>query len=163
MKTTAIIPGSFDPITSGHVALVERAATLFDKVVVLVCVNFDKEYLFTTYERATLAKEALSHFDNVRVEEWSGWLYEYLEAHKPCVLVKGIRNEKDLNYEREMAEFNFAKSGVETLFLTASEGTGGISSTLVRQRLVKGESLDDLLSQNAQKLAEKFYTQKIKK
>lgn len=163
MKKTAVIPGSFDPMTLGHASLVKRALDVFDKVVVLVCVNFDKEYLFTTDERVFLAKETLSDLDNVKVEEYSGWLWEWLEDHKPCVVVKGIRDEKDLLYERGMAEFNFEKSGVETLFFVADEENGGISSTVVRQRLESGEALDTLMSQNAQKLAQKFYTQKIKK
>ena len=163
MKTLAVIPGSFDPMTTGHVSLIRRAASVFERVKVLVCINFDKTYMFTSEERLNIAQASLSHLENVEVELYTGWLYEYLEANKPCVLVKGIRNEKDLIYEKDMAEFNFSKCGVETLFLTSEADECDTSSTMARALLCEGKDASGCIPQNAQKLIQKFYAEKRKK
>lgn len=156
----AVIPGSFDPATTGHFDLVKRAAELFDSVTVLVCVNFDKEYIFTHDERLKIAEDAFGEIPNVRVEMHEGWLYEYLEANKPCVLVKGIRNACDYEYERKMAEFNCEKCGVETLYLDAVATEIDTSSTKVRQLLSSCGDWKKFIPQNAQKTVENFYTKK---
>ena len=163
MKELAVIPGSFDPMTTGHVSLISRASALFSEVTVLVCINFDKTYMFEPEERLEIAKASLSHLENVKVELYTGWLYEYLNAHKPCVVVKGVRNEKDFLYEKNMAEFNLEKSGVETVFLTSEKGEEDTSSTMLRTLLADGNFENDLMMQNAQKLIQKFYAEKRKK
>jgi len=163
MKRLAVIPGSFDPMTTGHVSLVERTASLFEGVTVLVCINFDKSYTFTPEERLEIARASLEHLENVKVELYTGWLYEYLESHKPCVLVKGLRNEKDFAYEKAMADFNFEKCGVETLFLSSDKAERDTSSTKVRASLDSETGEISHISQNAQKLIQKFYAEKRKK
>ena len=160
MKTLAIIPGSYDPFTTGHYSLVRRAADIFDEVVVLVCQNFEKTYLFDSAERLEIARDSVADLDNVRVEIHSGWLYDYLNLHKPCVLVKGVRNGEDFIYERKMAEFNFEKSGVETVFLPSEPDETDTSSTKVRALLDSSDDWKSLISQNAQKTIEKFYAGK---
>ena len=160
MKKTAVIPGSFDPITVGHLSLVLRASEVFDKVVLHVCNNFDKEYLFTKEERLEIAKSALRGLDGVSVAAHDSWLYEYLLTHKDSVLVKGVRNEKDLEYEKNMAQFNFEKSGVETLFFMSDDSLSSVSSTDVRERIVQGVEWEKFVPQNAQKIVEKFYAEK---
>ena len=157
---TAVIPGSFDPITTGHYNLVQRAAELFDSVTVLVCVNFDKEYIFTHEQRLKIAEDAFSDLANVRVEMHTGWLYEYLEKNKPCVLVKGIRNSNDYEYEKKQALFNFEKCGVETLYLDAAATETDTSSTKVRDVLASCGDWKKFIPQNAQKTVEKFYAEK---
>ena len=160
MKTTAIIPGSFDPITVGHFSLVSRVAEAFDNVTVLVCHNFDKTYTFSPNERFEIAEKAFEKLPNVKVELYDGWLYEYLTAHKPCVLVKGVRDEKDFVYEKKMADFNFEKSGVETLFMISEPELCDTSSTAVRCLLEQKGDWKRLIPQNAQKIVEKFYAEK---
>ena len=160
MSRVAIIPGSFDPLTTGHYSLVLRASRLFDRVTVLVCQNFEKSYTFTSEERLEIVKAAFSDIPNVTAEIHSGWLYEYLNAHKPCVLVKGVRNERDFTYERDMAYFNFDKSGVETLLLPSEPTENDTSSTKVRALLEQSGDWKALIPQNAQKTVEKFYAGK---
>lgn len=154
---TAIIPGSFDPLTTGHFDLILRAARIFESVTVLVCVNYEKEYTFTHEERVEIARAAFSDFKNINVEMHSGWLYEYVDSHKPCVLVKGIRNSDDYEYEKRQAEFNRSKTMVETLYLDSDLVQKDTSSTKVRELLKSGGDWRKLVPQNAQKTVEKFY------
>ncbi len=160
MKKTAVIPGSFDPITLGHVELVKRAAQVFDRVILLVCINFDKTYLFTHDERAQIAKAAVSGIDNVSVEIYDGWLWEYLISKPDCVLVKGVRCEEDFIYEKKMADFNLEKSGVHTLLFFARDDQETLSSTKVRSMIECGGEWKEFIPQNAQKIVEKFYAEK---
>ncbi len=160
MKRVAVITGSFDPITTGHVELIRRASQLFSSVVVLVCQNFDKKYLFSPCERVALCKAAVGEFENVSVEYHDTWLYEYFDGRSDAVLVKGVRDEKDFLYEREMADFNLEKGGVETLLIFSSKELSHVSSTRVRLLLEKCGEWRDFIPQNAQKLIEKFYAEK---
>ena len=157
---TAVIPGSFDPLTTGHFDLILRASKIFESVTVLVCVNYEKEYTFTHEERVEIARAAFSGFENIKVEMHDSWLYEYLNANKPCVLVKGIRNSTDYEYEKKQAEFNLEKSGVETLYLDSAATECDTSSTRVRQLLSDVGDWKSLIPQNAQKMVEKFYAEK---
>ncbi len=160
MSRVAIIPGSFDPLTTGHYSLVLRASELFDRVIVLVCQNFEKTYTFSSEERLEIVRAGFSDIPNVTAELHSGWLYEYLDSHKPCVLVKGVRNEKDFAYERDMAYFNFDKCGVETLLLPSEPSENDTSSTKVRTLLEQSGDWKAIVPQNAQKTVEKFYAGK---
>lgn len=152
----AIIPGSFDPFTVGHLALVEKAAKMFDSVTVLLCINFDKQTLFTFEERLELLRASVCDIPNVTVDSHSGWLYEYLKHEKDAVLFKGVRNTADFEYEREMADFNRDHSGVDTVFCLAEKDMCEISSTKVRHLLDEGGGWKSLVPQNAQKTLEKF-------
>ena len=153
----AIIAGTFDPITTGHEALIKKASAVFDEVVVLVCQNFDKVTLLTPEQRLELVRLTAEAFPNVRAEEHKGWLYEYLNKSPDSVLFKGIRNSRDLEYEKEMARFNYSHSGVETIFSFADEDNEEISSTLVRSLIKDGGDWKKFIPQNAQKTAEYFY------
>ncbi|MBR2634215.1 MAG: pantetheine-phosphate adenylyltransferase [Clostridia bacterium] len=134
MKRLAVVPGSFDPMTVGHEDLIRRAASLFGSCLVLVMNNREKNYALSLSERFELARLVFEGEENIRVASSEGMLYEYLLSLKEkTVLVKGIRNEKDLAYEQNMARFNFEKSGVETVYLDAREGLCTVSSTLIRQ------------------------------
>ena len=153
----AIIAGTFDPITTGHEALIKKASSIFDEVVVLVCENFDKVTLLNAEQRLELVRLTAEAFPNVRAEEHKGWLYEYLNKSPDSVLFKGIRNSRDLEYEKEMARFNYSHSRVETIFSFADEENEEISSTLVRSLIKDGGDWKSLIPQNAQKTAEYFY------
>ena len=145
MKRIAVCPGSYDPITRGHEDIVRRAAKVFGSCEVVVMDNREKTYRFS-------AEERLEGEENVSVSYYGGMLYEYLSGREDAVLVKGIRNEKDFLYEKEMAAFNYAHCGVETLYLDAKEEYSHLSSTVVREKLEKKEDLSASLSENVVKL-----------
>ena len=128
----AIFPGSFDPVTVGHLSVIKKAADAFDGVTVLLCHNFDKKTLFTFEERLELLYAAVEGIDGVTVDSHTGWLYEYLREQKDAVLFKGVRDTVDFEYERKMADFNFEHSGVSTFFAVSDAEMSGISSTKVR-------------------------------
>ena len=142
----ALVPGSFDPITLGHIAIIESAARLFDSVTVCVMVNEEKKYLFSLQERAELIEKSVSHLENVKVDTWNGWLFEYAEKNGIDAIVKGIRSEKDTAFEILQADFNRDKYPLaQTLLIPAPEGMGEVSSTLVREKALRGEDLSDLV------------------
>ena len=153
----AIFPGSFDPITVGHLSIIKKAAEAFDSVTVLLCHNYDKKTLFTFEERLEILTAAVEGMPNVAVDSHSGWLYDYLKEQQDAVLFKGVRNTVDFEYERKMADFNFEHSGVETFFALSNAEMCDISSTKVRQLLRDGGDWENLIPQNAQKLVKKFY------
>lgn len=152
MKRIAVCPGSFDPITKGHVDVARRAAKLFGACRVVVMNNREKSYLFSLEERFELCKAAFAGEENITVDVYEGMLYDYLATLEEPVLVKGIRNETDFLYERNMARFNFEHSGVETLYLDASEDLATLSSTLVREKIAQKEDLSEDLPLDVIKL-----------
>lgn len=146
----AVIPGSFDPMTTGHINIVERAAELFDKVYVAVMINDTKNYMFTREQRTTIAKLSVAHLSNVEVIFDDGMLWELALRLDACAIVKGIRDYKDYQYEFEMAQYNYKKNpNAQTVFLPCDEGAREISSTAVRERLSRGEDISDVISKNA--------------
>ncbi|MET3943604.1 pantetheine-phosphate adenylyltransferase [Corynebacterium mucifaciens] len=132
--TTAACPGSFDPITNGHLDIVTRASRHFDEVVVLVTGNPTKTSgLFTIDERVELIREATAHLNGVRVDSWGGLLVDYTSAHHITALVKGLRSSLDYEYELPMAQMNRRLTGVDTYFLLTDEKYGYISSSLTKE------------------------------
>ncbi|MDO5031503.1 pantetheine-phosphate adenylyltransferase [Corynebacterium sp.] len=132
MSTHAVCPGSFDPITLGHVDIFHRAAQLFDKVTVLVTANPDKPSgLFSVEERVAFIREAVP--ENINVDWWSGLLVDYTTANNVDTLVKGLRSSLDYEYELPMAQMNRRLSGIDTVFLLTDEKYGYISSSLCKQ------------------------------
>ncbi|WP_306496671.1 pantetheine-phosphate adenylyltransferase [Corynebacterium striatum] len=132
MTTKAVCPGSFDPITLGHVNIINRAAVMFDEVTVLVTANPDKPSgLFSVEERVDFIRET---FDSrIKVDWWSGLLVDYTTAHGIDTLVKGLRSSLDYEYELPMAQMNRRLSGIDTIFLLTDEKYGYISSSLCKQ------------------------------
>ena len=132
---TAIYPGSFDPITKGHLNIIERAAKIFDVVVVCVMVNSDKKNpLFSLEERLRLIDKVIKDLPNVRVETFSGLLAEYAKRHEPAVIVKGLRAVSDFESEFQMALINRKiNPNLDTFFLTASEKYTYLSSSVVKE------------------------------
>lgn len=145
-----IVPGSFDPITLGHVNIIERAAELCDKVFVAVMINSDKEYMFELSERERIARAALASFDNVFVISSSGMLYELCAELCADVIVKGVRNDVDRAYEEKMAAFNKEHyPEAETLLLDADPALIKMSSTFVRELIRNGEPFCDAMPKGA--------------
>ena len=134
MKLTAIYPGTFDPITNGHADIVERAARMFDSVIVAVAGSTGKSTTFSTAERVALAGEALAHVGNVEVASFSGLMTAYAKQRGARVIVRGLRAVSDFEYEFQMASMNRQLYGeAETVFLTPAEHLSYISSSLVRE------------------------------
>lgn len=134
MNTIAIYPGTFDPITNGHVDLVERGVRMFDKLILSVAANPGKKPLFSLEERVALARAALDHIDRVEVRGFDTLLVEYAERVGAQVIIKGLRAVSDFEYEIQMASMNRRlKPSVETIFLTPAEQYAFLSSTIVRE------------------------------
>ena len=133
----AIYPGSFDPITLGHLDIIRRAAACFDKVYVCVMVNCEKKQpMFTPERRLELICHSVAHISNVEVENWSGLLADYVRAKDAHILVKGVRNCADFELENQMARINQGICpGLETLLLPASAEFEHFSSTMVREMI----------------------------
>ncbi len=129
----AVCPGSFDPVTNGHVDVITRAAALYDELVVAVLVNPGKAGLFDVDERIALLREAMSPLSNVTVDSFSGLLVQWCQAHDVPVIVKGLRAVGDFEYELQMAQMNRELAGIETLFVPTAPQVGHLSSSLVKQ------------------------------
>ena len=159
--SVALIPGSFDPITLGHVNVIERAAKMFDKVYVAVMINdaakYDsslssKQYMFSMEERLHIARISLAHIENAEVIARTGMLIDLFDELSATAIVKGIRNSADLEYEMIHAKWNKAHNErAETLFLPADEALTSVSSTEVRRIIESGEleNLNGILSEKA--------------
>jgi len=129
----AVCPGSFDPITHGHVDVIRRASALFDEVIVAVGRNSAKKYLFETGERVELARAATSDLPGIRVEVLSGLLVDFCRARGAEAVVKGLRFASDFDFELQMAHINHSLTGLETVLLPASAKWGTLSSTMIRE------------------------------
>ncbi len=128
-----VCPGSFDPITYGHLDIVERASSIFDEVVIAVMVNKTKQTLFTVEERIEMTKEVTGKFPNVKVDSWSGLLVDYCKKNEISIIVKGLRAVTDFDYELQMSQINLQLQGVETLFLSTAPAHSFLSSSLVKE------------------------------
>ncbi len=148
MKKIALIPGSFDPITKGHLELVKFASALFDEVVVCICINPEKTHLFNEKARLDMIAKAIADYPNARAASFHGMTADFAVSIGAEYIVRGIRNEKDTKYELEMADFNRNYRGIRTLLVPASSDIVDISSTLVREKLALGEKVDGLLPEN---------------
>jgi pantetheine-phosphate adenylyltransferase len=132
-KRIGVYPGAFDPLTNGHISLIERAARIFDEVIVGIAENIDKRGLFTAAERQALASKSLSKFDNVSVERISGLTAHYALKANACAIIRGIRAISDFDYEFQMALMNRKlERDIETVFLMPSLSWVYLSSTMVK-------------------------------
>ena len=128
-----VCPGSFDPITFGHLDIIKRASELFDEVVIAVLVNTTKKTLFTVDERLEMIREVTAELPNVRVDSWKGLLVDYCEAHEVKAIVKGLRAVTDFDYELQMSQINLQLKGIETLFMATAPAHSFLSSSLVKE------------------------------
>jgi pantetheine-phosphate adenylyltransferase len=131
--TKVVCPGSFDPVTNGHVDIIERAASLFDEVVVVVLVNESKAGLFDVGKRLELLAEATKHLSNVSVDSYQGLLVDYCTQNGVAAIVKGLRAVSDFDYELQMAQMNGNLTGVDTVFIPTSPEYMFIASSLVKE------------------------------
>ena len=143
----AICPGSFDPVTNGHLDVFTRAAKIADEVTVAVLVNPSKAGMFSVAERIELLTEVTSHLPNVRVDSFHGLLVEYCQAHGIEAIVKGLRAISDFAYELQMAQMNHRLAGVETLFVSTNPQYSYLSSSLIKEVATHGGDVTGLVPQ----------------
>ena len=144
--TVAVVPGSFDPPTLGHVDVIARAVEVFDRVLIAVVTNPSKTPLFTAEERKQLLEEICADWDNTEVDDFAGLLVDFADEKNADVIVKGLRAVSDFEYELQMAQMNHHLTGVQTVFLPTSAEHAYLSSSLVKEVGRFGGSLDGLVS-----------------
>lgn len=132
MSRRAVCPGSFDPITYGHLDIIKRASAHFDEVVVAVFINSTKQSLFTVDERIEMIKETTKDLSNIKVDSWSGLTVEYCKRNKIDVITKGLRAVSDFDYELQQAQVNL-QAGIDTMFMATDPSHSFLSSSLVKE------------------------------
>lgn len=154
----AVYPGSFDPVTNGHLDIIERASKIFKKLIVAVIYNPNKNPLFTIEERVEMLKEITKNMENVEVDQFSGLLVHYMKKKEADIIVKGLRMVSDFEYEFQMALMNKKLSNeVETIFMMTNSKYGYVSSSLIKEIARFGGCLKDLVPEVVEKrLKEKF-------
>ncbi|EHI10773.1 pantetheine-phosphate adenylyltransferase [Mycolicibacterium thermoresistibile] len=141
----AVCPGSFDPVTLGHVDVFERAAAQFDEVIVAVLVNPNKQGMFSLEERIEMIEESTTHLPNLRVESGSGLVVDFVKSRGMTAIVKGLRTGTDFEYELQMAQMNKHIAGVDTFFVATTPRYSFVSSSLAKEVAMLGGDVSELL------------------
>ena len=143
-----VYPGSFDPVTNGHLDIVSRAARLADELIVAVLRNPNKTALFSVDERLEMLREVTKGFDNVRVTKFKGLIVDFCKANDVSAIVKGLRAVSDFDYELQMAQMNYNQAGVETLFVSTNPLYAFLSSSLVKEFAKYGGDVTSLVPES---------------
>ena len=155
-RKIAIVPGSFDPITYGHIDIIKRSAQLFDEVIVTILVNPDKKYLFTLEEREEMINESIKGFNNVKVDSFSGLLVNYAKKVNSTVIVRGLRAVSDFEYEMQLTFMNKAlDDNIETFYMMANKQYSFISSSIVKGVSGFGADLSKFVPKHVEERLEK--------
>jgi pantetheine-phosphate adenylyltransferase len=141
----AVCPGSFDPVTNGHLDIIGRAAHLYDELVVAVFVNQSKSSLFTVDERRDLLEEVTAQYGNVRIDSFEGLVVDYCRANEIAVIIKGLRAVSDFDYELQMAQMNRGLAGIDTLFMPTNPEYSFLASSLVKEIAKWGGDVSSLV------------------
>ena len=154
----AVFPGSFDPLTNGHVDIILRSAHLFERIIVAVLVNAEKQPLFTAEERVTIIRDVFREYPNVEVDTFDGLLVDYARRRRASALVRGLRAVSDFEYEFQMALMNrHLNSRIETVFMMPAERYSYLSSRLVKEVFQLGGSVRELVPAGVERrLREKY-------
>ncbi|MGI8760492.1 MAG: pantetheine-phosphate adenylyltransferase [Jatrophihabitantaceae bacterium] len=147
----AVCPGSFDPVTNGHLDIIGRAAQLYDELVVAVFVNQSKSSLFSVTERHDMLQEVTAAYGNVRIDTFHGLVVDYCRANGIPVIVKGLRAVSDFDYELQMAQMNRGLAGVDTLFMPTNPEYSFLASSLVKEIAKWGGDVSALVPANVLK------------
>ena len=146
MPTLAVFPGSFDPLTNGHVDIITRGTRLFDRIIVAILVNAEKQPLFSMEERVEIAREVFKDMPSVEVDTFAGLLVDYVERRKAHAIVRGLRAVSDFEYEFQMALMNQRLNGrIETVFMMPAEQYTYISSRLIKEVFALGGRVHGLV------------------
>ena len=159
----AIFPGSFDPITNGHIDVIGRGVKLFDELIVAVGQNPSKEELFTLDERVEMIKELVKDMPRVSVESYSCLTVKYAVKVGANVMLRGLRNLTDVQYEFQLAMTNRSVAGVETVFVMTSEEFGFVNSSMVRDVAVLGGDVSKLIPVSVYERVKKVISERVKK
>lgn len=158
--TKAVFPGSFDPMTNGHINIIQRAAKLFDEIDVVIAVNDDKKYLFSTEDRLSLVQELIMPFRNVSVHTWDGLIVEYAKQTGAKVLIRGIRNMNDFSYEFDLSLMNHnLNPEVETLYIPTDQKFLLLKSSAIKELAKLGGDVSGMVPENVKKALERKYRQ----
>ncbi|MCV7279699.1 pantetheine-phosphate adenylyltransferase [Mycolicibacterium flavescens] len=141
----AVCPGSFDPVTLGHIDIFERAAAQFDEVVIAVLVNPNKKGMFTLDERIAMIEESTAHLPNLRAESGEGLVVDFVRQRGMTAIIKGLRSGADFEYELQMAQMNKHVAGVDTFFVATTPRYSFVSSSLAKEVASLGGDVSDLL------------------
>ncbi|MGI5912066.1 MAG: pantetheine-phosphate adenylyltransferase [Syntrophomonadaceae bacterium] len=142
----AIYPGSFDPVTNGHLDIIEKSSKIFDKIIVAIVHNVSKKALFTPEERVTMVQESTKHLGNIEVDYFSGLLANYVGRKKACAIIRGLRTVGDFEYEMNMAMINKKLlPEVDTVFLLSDSQNTFVSSSIVKEVALLGGDIDGLV------------------
>jgi len=146
MPTLAVYPGSFDPLTNGHVDIITRGARIFDRIIVAILINAEKAPLFSMEERLKITREVFEDFPNVEVDTFDGLLVDYVERRRAHVIVRGLRAVSDFEFEFQMALMNRRLNGkIETVFMMPAEQYSYISSRLIKEVFSLGGQVHGLV------------------
>ena len=145
-RTRVIYPGTFDPVTNGHINIIERAAKMFDEIIIGVAASPSKNTLFSLDERVKLIEQSTAHIDNVSVAGFSGLLVHFAENNQANILIRGLRTTVDFEYEFSLTSmYRKLLPGLESVFLTPSEEFAFLSSTIVREVALHGGDIQDFV------------------
>ncbi|MBV2362587.1 pantetheine-phosphate adenylyltransferase [Streptomonospora nanhaiensis] len=152
-----VCPGSFDPVTNGHIDIIGRTARQYDEVVAAVLTNVHKKGLFTVEEKVEMLQECTADLANVRVAQFNGLLVDFCRENGISAIIRSLRSVSDFDYELQIAQMNYRLSGVETLFMTANPKYSFLSSSLVREIAQYGGDVSSLVTPNVeQRLRDKY-------
>ena len=155
----AIYPGTFDPVTRGHIDILERASGLFDKVYLAIASSKSKKPLFSLEQRVDLAKQSLSHLDNIYMDELTGLTVDFARERQANIIIRGIRTVADYEYELQLANMNRSMAPkIETVFLTPADNLSYISSSLVKEIALFGGEISDFVAPPVEDALKKHFT-----
>ena len=144
----AVFPGSFDPVTLGHIDIIERGLPLFDEIILAIGVNADKKYMFSLEERVEFLEKTFGNEPKISVMTYKGMTVDFCKAQNAGFILRGLRNATDFDFEKVIGQTNFKISGIESLFLITSSGKSHISSTVVRD-VIRNEGDFDFMVPDA--------------
>ena len=141
----AVFPGSFDPIHNGHLEIVQRMLPLFDKIIVAIGINPDKKYLFSLEQRLNWLEQVFKGEQKVSIKSYHGLTAEFCKQQQAQYMIRGLRNSNDFEFEKAIAQMNQKLGGIETVFVIASPENAPLSSTILRDIIINGGSVADLV------------------
>jgi pantetheine-phosphate adenylyltransferase len=144
----AVFPGSFDPITLGHMDIIERALPLFDKIIIAIGRNSEKKYMFSLEERIAFIEKAVEKHDQIEIRTYEGLTVDFCKRDNIDFILRGLRNPADFEFEKAIAQTNRKLSGIETVFLLTSANTSFISSSIVRDIHRNGGDVNEFIPFN---------------